>query len=397
MEMANTNTVFRERDAISAISPRYELRNCSVGMAPSGYFKVRLDISPADLVRLVGYDPRNFGKTVPTHLSADLIELVQRIQRTVDQKRVDAMIAYLVQASQNGEYGDWGEIDLITANRPDMGEWGAHKTIYFASSAWYFVVDGQHRFCALIDLLAARPDLANKFTQSVAISVMPHDKLAQWGGQSFHDRNYLHVPVKATKALATDTRDLYNLLAKEVAKHSVIQQNGGVDYEKDLVAAAAETFISHSTLYRFVKGFVDGRRGLDKGALRDPMLDDETLPEWKEKISKYLNTLDRLIPSWHPAANRAEFLSRAPSVIQALAVIGHDRTSETQLQNLLKLDWRRTNLEWADIVGNVVEKPRKVGEEIKLVREVSPRTSRSTIDATIKKLREVVGHGETIH
>src|SRR5207244_6939154 len=135
--------------------------------------------------------------------------------------------------------------------------------IYIPTAAEYFIIDGQHRYCALIDFVRAYPELAKRFTQAVAISVIAPDKLKAWAGQGFHDKNYLRTVVKATKALAVDQRDVHNVLTKWLHSHPVIVKGGGVNLEKDSLAAGSSEMVTHAVLYKFVRGFCEGRRGLD--------------------------------------------------------------------------------------------------------------------------------------
>ena len=147
--------------------------------------------------------------------------------------------------------------------------------MYFPAAAEYFITDGQHRFCAAMDFVRQYPQYASKFTQAVAISVLPQDRLGEWAGQSFHDKNYLRTVVKMTKALAVDWRDPHNVLAKALHDHRVIKNGGGVNEQKDALAATAKEFATHAMLYRFTRAFCEGRRGL-QGAVKSPNLTTES-------------------------------------------------------------------------------------------------------------------------
>ena len=179
------------------------------------------------------------------------------------------MVNYLHDAVSNGKYADWAELDVVTAAKPDTNSWQEKHSVYFPSSAEYFITDGQHRFCALMDFVRSYPEYAGKFTQAVAISVLPQDRLSEWAGQSFHDKNYLRTAVKATKALAVDSRDLHNVLSKELRNHPVIKDGGGINEVKDSLASTAKEFTTHSVLYRFTRGFCEGQRGLNKGPVKN--------------------------------------------------------------------------------------------------------------------------------
>jgi hypothetical protein len=119
----------------------------------------------------------------------------------------------------------------------------------------------------------------------VAISVLPEDMLGKWAGQSFHDKNYLRSQVKMTKALAVDSRDLHNVLAKELHDHRVVKAGGGVNEHKDALAAKASEFATHAVLYRFARAFCEGRGGLNKAPIKNAHLTSDTYEMWKARIS----------------------------------------------------------------------------------------------------------------
>jgi len=157
--------------------------------------------------------------------------------------------------------------------------------IRIPTSAEYFIIDGQHRYCALIDFVRLYPELAKNFTQAVAISVITPARIKEWAGQGFHDKNYLRTAVKATKALAVDTRDIHNVLAKKLHGHPTILDGGGVNVEKDSLAASSKEMVTHAVLYKFVRGFCEGRRGLDKGRVANVNLTEHSFSDFERLIS----------------------------------------------------------------------------------------------------------------
>ncbi|MGH9970588.1 MAG: DNA sulfur modification protein DndB [Pyrinomonadaceae bacterium] len=395
-----------EFDPTVAASLEQELKNCSVGKSPSGFPKIHVEMLPGDLVKLVAYDPRSIppsprpGQQDPHHVSEDLVDLVREVQRTIDPQKVDEMVNYLEDALSNGKYADWAELDVVTAAKPDMSRWTDKHCVYIPSSAEYFITDGQHRFCALMDFARKYPNHAGRFTQAVSISVLPHDRLREWAGQSFHDKNYLRTPVKVTKALAVDSRDLHNILAKELRDHPVIKDGGGINEVKDSLAATAKEFATHSVMYRFTRGFCEGQRGLNKGPIKGPKLTPDSYNELKDQLFEYMSELNEVFPHWTVVPGREEYLFRASAALQALGVIGQllftkvpesiDRKAMINGIGEAKLDWRRTNVkDWGSVIGGIVEKKDEAGNLI--AREISPRSNRQAFDGTIKFLRDRSG------
>ena len=367
-----------------------EFPRATIGRTPSGFAKIHADLSIPTLTKLIGYDPRIVRSMRDRgidqrNLNLDIIELQEEVQRTIDQEKVDAMTAYLHAAVIEGAFADWAALELVTASKADTAKYESGHVIRFPYSAEYFITDGQHRFCALLDFARKYPDLRDRFTQSIAISVLPEDRLRIWAGQSFHDKNYLATPVQASKALAVDSRDVHNRLAKELNQHDVVRLAGGIDDEKQSLKANSPKFATHSVVYKFVRAFTEGRVGLDKAKISNPRLTDASYDKMKQQLFEYITDLHSMIPSW-TAADREKYLARASAALQALAVVGFevytragdDRAKRLEyLERLRSVNWRRDNLEWDHIIGQV-----KDGEGI------SPASSRQAFDSTIKYLKE---------
>jgi hypothetical protein len=374
---------FDDFDPTKGVAMQTEINRPSLGKTPAGFPKLHAEMIPGDMMKLLGYDPRSIqeqpkkGLKDPQNIAPAIIDLHRSVQRSIDQSKVDQMVAYLHNAVSNSGFADWAEIDVAV----------------FPNSADYFITDGQHRYCAIMDFCRKYPALATAFTQALAISVLPHDKLEEWAGQSFHDKNYLHSPVKATKALAADSRDLHNRLAKELRDHKVLRTGGGVNETKDSLAAGAKEFATHAVLYKFVRGFCEGRGGLDKGMIDNPNLTDETYDDSKAALVAYVDQLNTQFPNWTVVPGREDYLFRSSAALQALGVLGFllqtkvpDAERRAQMIAAIgekRLDWKRSNVkDWTNIIG-----AEKDGA-------ITPASSRQAIDGTIRFLKERSGLSE---
>jgi hypothetical protein len=384
--------------ALSRTSSKLVISQPSHGISPSGFERLHVELLPREVGRLIGYDPRVLvmkqrkpgakpgrAETVPHNVSKEVIALQNAVQRSIDKNRVSQMAQYLADAMVKGTFADWGPIELVTANKPDMSRMKADHTAALDSDADYFIADGQHRYCALLDFIHNHPQYADRFTQGVNISIMPEEKLIEWAGQEFHDRNYFTVPVRAGKALSVDSRDPVNSLAKALDSHSTIEAGGGVAYERDTLLKNDPRFATHATLHRFVRGFLFGRPGLDKGVDTRVDIGDEQA----QALDQYLTLLNLTLPWASDTPERDQYVTRTSAVMSGLAVIGHDLflgdqklTNEAiaaKVRALGKIDWKRTNRELIGVVG-----AEKDGV-------VAPNASRQSIDSTIKFLREKLG------
>jgi hypothetical protein len=392
-------------DQIESLS--FPVHNAMVGRTPSGFVKVRVEMKPQDLIKIIGYDPRGLqpirkGNRVieaSKVVSQALVDLQKEVQRSIDSDKVAEMVDYLYAAVANDKFADWSELDVVTATAVDTSRFQAAHVILLPTAAEYFLVDGQHRYCAVIDFVRQYPDLASKFTQAVAISVIEPDKLREWAGQGFHDKNYLRTAVKATKALAVDSRDIHNVLTKALHQQETIIAGGGVNEEKDSLPASSTEMVTHAVLYKFVRGFCEGRRGLDRGRISNPNVTDETFAEYQHKLFDYVQDLGKALPAWtdpNPEV-RAQYLFRSSPAWQALGVVGHllkeidDEDERKRLITMIgQLDWSRSNLSWESIIG---AKQQEIDENTgRVTREwISPRSSRQPIDATIGFLKQRLG------
>lgn len=382
--------------AISRTSSKLVLSQPSHGISPSGFDRIHVEMLPREVARLVGYDPRvllmkprKAGATrgsrdlVPHNVSKEIVNLQNTVQRSIDKDRVAVMVQYLADAMEKEAFADWGPIELVTSSKPDMTKLQSDHTVALESDADYFIADGQHRYCAVLDFTRDYPQYADRFTQAINISVLPEEKLVQWAGQEFHDRNYFSVPVRAGKALSVDTRDPINTLAKALASNSIIEQAGGIAYERDTLLKGDSRFATHSTMHRFVRGFLFGRPGLDKGVDTRADVSEKEI----EALKDYVNALGTVLP-W-AGEGRDEFVTRTSAVMAALSVVGHDLflgektyTQEelvAKLKKLGEINWKRTNRDLIGVVGT-----EKNGE-------VQPTSSRQSIDATIRFMRDKLG------
>lgn len=386
--MVNVNHSYR-----SPAASQLTLQHPSIGRSPAGFLRVSVELPPPAVGRLVGYDPRTLlvkprvkrtGAPVPANVSPHVVALQNRVQRSIDTGRVAHMVTYLRDALTHGSFADWGPIELVTSAQPDLSNLETAHEIAFDTSASYFIADGQHRYCALLDLGREHPELARAgWTQSVTISIMPADRIDEWAGQSFHDRNYFAQPVRAGKALAVDSRDPVNALARDLDTHPVVKRAGGVAYERDTLLANDPRFTTHTVIHRFVRGFLLGRPGLDgKGEVVDG-IESEAV----ERLKHYVTALGEVMP-WF-GEGREEYLARSSVVFNALAVLGHDLWHAgltpaeigTRIARLAGQDWRRTNLMWVGILGSEKE------------GKVQPASSRPAIDGLIRHLRRELGIG----
>ncbi len=382
---------------ISRTTSKIVISQPSYGVSPSGFERLHIEMLPREVGRLIGYDPRvlvmrpkkrlakGTRDLVPHNVSQAIVDLQNSVQRSIDKDRVSQMVDYLVAAMEKGAFADWGAIELVTKVKPDLGALQTEHTVSLDSDADYFIADGQHRYCALLDFTREYPQYADRFTQSVTISILPEDKLTQWAGQEFHDRNYFSVPVRAGKALSVDSRDPVNSLAKMLATHPAIEDAGGIAYERDSLLTGDQRFATHSMIHRFVRGFLFGRSGLDKGA--DTRVD--VTPGMEDSLTEYINALAEVLPWGASTPDRDQYLTRTSAVMSGLAVIGNDLyfhepplTRDQKLKHLValsKLDWKRTNRDLIGVVGS-----EKHGQ-------VQPASSRQAIDATIRFMREKLG------
>lgn len=373
------------------------LNHPALGKSPAGFDRIHVEMFPREVGKLIGYDPRTLimkprrskvargtRDLTPHNVSGAIVELQNKVQRSIDNGRVQVMVDYLRMAMETGTFADWGAIELVTAAQPDVSDLEEKHVVRFDSDADYFIADGQHRYCAILDFCRAYPAYADRFTQALTFSILPEERLAEWAGQAFHDRNYYAVSVRAGKALAVDSRNPINSLAKQMAGHPTIKKAGGIAYERDTLLKGDERFTTHAVLHRFVRGFLYGRPGLDRSNEQDEQPAEEDI----FKLHEWLTILGEVMPWYGEPETRDTYLARSSAVLSALAVVGHDLFAagldgmelSNRIRILRELDWRKTNVrQWEGILGSVKD------------GNIQPASSRPAIDATIRHIRGLMG------
>jgi hypothetical protein len=381
-------------------SSKLIVSNPSFGRSPSGFTRVHLELRPKEVARLLAYDPRVLAQkprgkkapVLPHNVSAEIARMQLAVQRSIDNGRVQQMVDYLASAFENGTFADWGAIEVVTIDEPSMQ---SDCTAWLDPDAEYFVADGQHRYCAMLDFLRQWPQHADRWTQGVTISVLPAERFVEWAGQKFHDHNYFAVAVRPGKALAVDVRDPVNALAKQLSMHPEIMRGGGIAYDRDNLLAKDPRFTTHSIIHRFVRGFLFGRPGLDRTVDTSEQVPDA----WRERLMEYVSALALILP-WF-MGDRDQYLARASVVLSSLAVVGHDLYAAglpseeigRRLATLGNIDWRKTNLGLVGVVGSEKSQPVKdsEGHVTGTITVVQPGSSRQAIDSTIRFLRQQLG------
>jgi hypothetical protein len=345
-------------DIILPLQSRIVVQHACPGVSPAGFQRLHLELLPSEVGRLISYDPRSIYKRpqkpgakpredkAPHNISADVISLHNQVQRSIDKNRVSQMVDYLASAVENGTFADWGAIDLVTSDQPDLSGLASGCTAALPTDAEYFIADGQHRYCALLDFLQKHGDKADRFTQGVTVSI------------------------------------LINTLTKSLDDLDVIVRAGGIAYERDQLGAGDPRLVSLSTMHRMVRGFVFGREGLDRGIDTNIEISDQL----RADLQEYLSALGEMLPWDSSLADRDDYLTRTSVVLSSLMVLGHEMYNWNpplsaddkvkRIQKLGKMDWKRTNKKWSGIIGPYQDK------------EIKPQANRQALDATIGFLRE---------
>src|SRR5678816_1819703 len=128
------------------LAPVTILQHATVGLSPAGFYKIRAELPPPDLARLIGYDPRSLApskgkRPIPHNVERAVVDLQQSVQRSIDGGRVAQMVQYLRNALEHGDYADWAEIDVLTSNEPDIAEYEATGRVMLPVSSAFFIAD----------------------------------------------------------------------------------------------------------------------------------------------------------------------------------------------------------------------------------------------------------------
>jgi hypothetical protein len=182
--------------------------------------------------------------------------------------------------------------------------------------------------------------------------------------QLFHDFNFKATAVTARHAMALDHSDLYIGVTNRIGESQVIVDHGGMEFKASSLGKKSTAIVVQQNLLRFVRGATEGERFLESTTnsdLEKPRLTDE-------KAAEFEDTMISFIAEFAESMGRERFMDRESLHLTSpgwgtLGLIYHDLAVRLQVPDLNasaralgKIDWRRDNPLWTEIVRQKADK-----------------------------------------
>ncbi len=182
--------------------------------------------------------------------------------------------------------------------------------------------------------------------------------------QLFHDFNFKVTPVKESVAIALDHSDLYIGLTNRIGGSSLIKRLGGMEFKSSSLGKKSTAIVVQQNLLRFIRGAAEGERfleGTNKSDLADPNLTEDSLGDFEEKISAFLEAIVENMGD--ERFKDKDGLHLTSPGWGALGILFHDlvvrlRVPDFQAagRKIGSISWERSNPLWADIIRERADK-----------------------------------------
>jgi DNA sulfur modification protein DndB len=289
-----------------------------------------------------------------------------RAQRTLNKSRIPAMVKYLVENPNDYVFSALTvSVDSSVTfedsgldNTPNLG------TLKVPLDAQILINDGQHRRKAIELALKENPDLGSD-NIPVLFFVDEGQTRSQ---QMFVDLNKYAVKPSTSLADCYDKRDPSSEVARQLSSN-IMPFKGFTEMEKSNISLRSGKLFTLS-------GIKQATRSLMGKGPKDSYTDEElTL------ASEFWNTVYKYTPEWNMVCNkelspyqfRQEYIHAHGIGLHALGAMGHtlltdqpEKWRET-LKQLEKIDWRKSNTEFASRCINQQGRLSKATINIQLV------------------------------
>lgn len=268
----------------------------------------------------------------------------QRAQRVLQKSRVPEITRYILENEDGYLFSSLtASFDCDPRFTPKDSEDIGLLTLPFEGN--FVINDGQHRRAAILEALKENPTLAE---ETISVVFFPYEDLDRMQ-QMFSDLNRTVRKTSKSLDILYNHRDLPSQITN-IAAERVEVFRGMVDKDRVSLPLRSPKLITLSALY-------DATCELLR-PITEENLDDKT-----EIAVTFWQLLSAFIPEWgktksgdlRPADLRAEYIHTHAVVLWAFGAMGYTLIShdpdgwQDRLEEVRKIDWRRTNKEWQGI------------------------------------------------
>lgn len=266
-----------------------------------------------------------------------------RAQRSLNKSRIPEMVRYLLDNPKDYVFSALTAsiaVDVEFDEHPNSNNLGILR---IPMDAQILINDGQHRRKAIEEAMEERPELGQ---DNIPVLFFVDEGL-QRSQQMFADLNKYAVKPSPSLGTLYDHRDQ----SSELARHLAMTTEpflGLTELEKSSISALSNKLFTLSSIKQATRallgkgpkeGFSDAEANLAcsfwQGVYRN-------MPDWQMANRKEVS----------PAQLRQEYVHAHGVGLHALGMMGrsliceHSETWQDDLEQLKKIDWRKTNPEW---------------------------------------------------
>ena len=335
---------------------------------------------------ILGHDPRSSNWK---RLSDDLSYIYTHLQRATTKARLDSILRYIRYrfAEKSIVIGAFPAISIAVQNPTpftvyeDVPESGVGRLDFdLGRRNIRVLVDGLGRVGGGLELLEMSEDTSLPETareglrKLLAEFALPTVFYVPAQGtepftleemqQLFHDFNFKVKPVPERVAIALDHSDLYIGLTNRLGMSPLIKGLGGMEMKSASLGKKSTAIVVQQNLLRFVRGAAEGERfleGTSKSESADPNLTEETLEDFENQMTNYLNALVEGMGA-ETFKDRERLHLTSPGW-GTLGILFHDLVVtlkvpdyEAAARRIGSIDWARSNSMWGEIVREKTDK-----------------------------------------
>lgn len=310
---------------------------------------------------------------IPFNKLESFFKVFPEVQRKLSKPRVKSIAKYILDGINKKRMTFLSAITVTCKNEIQYNE--DESTIDVDISTVFSINDGQHRSEAIKLAIATlkeniekssnqneREKLTEKLNilENMTIPVVIFTGIDQKGEQQlFHDLNLLAGKPNKSIALNFDSSDLYNRLAKELAKNNEQLLRLKIETEKTQIRGNNNQIMVLSTLRNMLCYIITGANKDKEG-----ILNIETYNEFYNTLDEIINLLFEVLPE--DASNREKYIIGTAATVQGIGkylneVIYNQNNLDWQseIEKLGTIDWSHSSSVWEGYGGSYIPEKNK--------------------------------------
>lgn len=338
----------------------------------------KMSTSNSIKISFKGSKGKQFGRDtyvtmIPFNKLESFFKVFPEVQRKLNKPRVKTIAKYILDGIDKKRMAF---LSAITVTCKDEIEYNEEKSAIDVDISTVFSInDGQHRSeaikLALVELKKSIENSSNtnekeKLTEklalleNMAIPIVIFTGIDQKGEQQlFHDLNLLAGKPNKSIALNFDSSDLYNTLAKELAKKNEQLLMLNIETEKTQIRGNNNQIMVLSTLRNMLCYIITGANKDKEGSLNI-----ENYNDYYNQLDEIINLLFKVLPE--DVSNRDKYIIGTAATLQGIGKylneVIYNQTDldwQNQIKKLGTIDWSHSSPTWESYGGSYISEKDK--------------------------------------